>query len=366
MLRYSFARIVGVVVAVFTLVPLVIQAGDRRWIAVGVLLLVLAGGLWLAFWGDHRLRAAQVQRALQIQQEGEAFQGFELNLSLRWFKWGLLTTLLAAGVLLVWRWMLPDLWASGLQAKAVVAGVISAPFALLVPGLLATGLRALTGQPLLHIGPLGLQIHAWPVLPWMHLYGVDLREIEIKGQKQWSLVLATDDAYRRSLPSRWSALFWQWPIARLQRKQGLIEVALGFLDQNPHTVAHAIRKIGARHGAPLVEGWHHSQPIAEARDVQRARRDADEAARALDLSLQELRRLSTQSTADPVRVAALNQRISGELERMNATSEAQLVHMKKEGERLQRHARTALRGLWIVFGLVMTWVAVRIALALAR
>lgn len=366
MLGYSFARIVGVVVTVFTLVPLVIQAGDRRWIAAGLLLLVLAGGLWLAFWGDHRLRAAQAHRTLQRQREGETFQGFELNLSLRWFKWSLLTTLLAAGVLLAWRWMLPDLWASGLKSKAVVAGAISAPFALLVPGLIATGLRALSGQPLLHIGPLGLQMHAWPVLPWAHLQGVDLREIEIKGQKQWSLVLATDDAYRRSLPSRWSALFWQWPIARLQRKQGLIEVALGLLDQNPHTVASAIRQIGARHGAPLVEGWRHSQPIAEARDAQRARRDADEASRTLDLSLEELRRLSTQPTADPVRVAALNKRISGEFERMHATSEGQLVHLKKEGERLQRHARTALRGFWIVFGLVMAWVALRIVLALAR
>lgn len=366
MLRYSFARIVGVVVTVFTLVPLVIQVGDRSWIAAGLLLLVLAGGLWLAFWGDHRLRASQAQRALRRQQEGESFQGLELDLSLRWFKWGFLTMVLAGLVLLAWRWMLPDLWASGLQVKAVVGGAISVPFALLVPGLLSTGLRALTGQPLLHIGPLGLQMHAWPVLPWKHLQGVDLREIEIKGQKQWSLILATDEAYRRSLPSRWSALFWQWPIARLQRNQGLIEVALGFLDQNPHTVAHAIRQIGARQGAPLVEGWRHFQPIAEAREARLAERAADEASRAVDFSLEELRRLGTQPTADPVRIAALNTRISGELERMTAASEARLVHLKKEGERLQRHARTALRGLWIVFGLVMTWVAVRIVLALAR
>lgn len=366
MLGFSIARLMGVVGVLFATLFAVIQMGNRNWIGTGVLLLFLLVCLGLALWGDHRLRRGQLAREAQRQRDGEAFIGFELDVGLRWVKWCVLTLFLAAMAALLWAWMLPDLWRSGLGVKAVLIGAVSAFFPLGMAAMLWLAAQALRGDGLLKIGPLGLQIGSWPPLPWRQLHGTDLQELDTRAGKQYQLVLAPDEAYRSQLPPRWWVMVVQWPLVRWEPKQGLLRVSLSFLNENPHTVLQAVRHIGTRQGAPLVEGWRHTQPIEEARELQRVKREAEEASRAVDLSLEELRRLSTVPVVDPARVVALDKRIAAEFERMHSTSDAHLAQLKVEGDRLRRQFRSAVRGAWVVFGLVMAWVTVKVVLALAR
>jgi hypothetical protein len=364
MLRFSLARLTGIVGVVLVTVFLVIQIGNRNWIGASAMLLLLLGCLWLAFWGDRRLRRGQSAREAQRQRDGEAFTGFELDVGLRWFKWGVLALLLGAVVALTWVGMLPDLWRSGLRAKAVLIGAVGLMLLPGMVGMLWLGVQALKGDALLKLGPLGLQIASWPLLPWKQLHGADLQEIDGRGGKQWQLVLALDESFRAHVPPHWWVMAVQWPLARWAPKQGLLRVPLAFLDENPHKVLQAVRHVGARQGAPLVEGWRYTQPVAEARELRRRQREAEQASRAVDLSLEELRRLGNGPTADPVRLAALDQRIAAEFERMQSTSEAHLAQLKVEGDRLKGQFRSAFRGLWIALGLVMAWVVTRIVLAL--
>ena len=366
MLRFSLARLIGIVVVLFATMVLVVQLGNRNWIGAGVGLLLLLASLWLAFWGDHRLRRRVSERDAQHQRDGEAFAGFELNVGLRWLKWCVLALILGGLTALVWGWMLPDLWHSGLRVKAVLMGAFGVLVLLGVMGVLWLGAQAWRGDGLFRIDPLGLQIASWPLLPWRQLQGVDLQEINSRGGKQWQLVLAPDASFHAQIPPRWWVIGVQWPLVRWAPKQGLLRVPLAFLDENPHTVLQAVRHVGARQGAPLVEGWRHSQPIAEAREYRRRQREAEEASRAVDMSLEELRRLGNEPTTDPTRLATLDKRIAAEFERMRSTSEAQLAPLKAEGDRLRRQARSAVRGLWIAFGLVMVWVIVKIVFALTR
>lgn len=366
MRRFSLARLIGIAVVLFATMVLVVQLGNRNWIGAGMVLLLLIASLWLAFWGDHQLRQRVSERDAQRQRDGEVFAGFELNVGLRWLKWCSLALLLSGVAALVWAWMLPDLWRSGLRAKAVLMGAFGVLVLLGVVGVLWLGAQASRGDGLIRIGPLGLQIASWPLLPWRQLHGAALQEIDTRGGKQWQLVLAPDDSFHAQIPPRWWVIGVQWPLVRWAPKQGLLRVPLAFLDENPHTVLQAVRQVGTRQGAPLVEGWRHTQPIAEARELRRRQRDAEEASRAVDLSLEELRRLGNDPTADPARLAALDKRMAAEFERMQSTSEAQLAHLKVEGDRLNRQFRSAVRGLWIAFGLVMVWVIVKIVFALSR
>lgn len=366
MVGFSFVRLVGIIVVLFATMWLVIQLGDGDWPEAGLALCLLAGALALAVWGDRRMDRAKAERESLHQREGEAYQGFELDVGLRWFKWSVLTLILCGLLGLVLWWMVPDLWQSGLYGKAAGFGAFGLLLAAALLAMLPLGFQALRGQALLNVGPLGVQISSLPLLPWSQLHGADLQEITVQSGKQWQLILATDDAYREALPPGWWVACFLWPLVRLPRKKSVIGVSLAFLDKNPHAVVQAVRHIGARHGAPLVEGWHHFQPIAEARESRRLQVEADEAMRQMDRSLDELRRMSSEKNPDPARLAALNSRVSTGLERMQATSHANLAHLSRGSDRSLRQFRSAMRGVWIVFGVVMVWVVARIVLALAR
>lgn len=366
MWRFSLARLTGIVVVLFATVALVILMANRHWIGAGVVLMLLLVSLWLAFWGDRRLRGKVSERDAQRQRDGEAFAGFELDVGLRWWKWCLLALLLGGVAALTWAWMLPDLWRSGLRAKTVLLGAFGMLVLLGTMGTLWLGAQAVRGNGLLKVGPLGLQIASWPLLPWRQLHGADLQEIDGRGGKQWQLVLAPDESFFAQMPSRWWVMGVQWPLVRWAPKQGLLRIPLAFLDENPHTVLQAVRRVGTRQGAPLVDGWRHTQPIAEARESQRRQREAEEASRAVDLSLEELRRLGQGPTTDPARLAALDKRIAVEFERMQSTSEAHLAQLKKEGDRAIDQVRSAVRGLWIGVGLAVVWAIVWIVRALTR
>ncbi len=366
MLGFSFARLMGIVVVLSATLWLVIQLGDQDWPEAGLALCLLVAGLALAVWGDRRLERTKEQREAQRQREGQAYQGFDLDVGLRWSKWGLLTLILCALLTVMLRWMLPDLWQSGLYGKAILFGGVSLFFAVVFLGMLSLGLRALRGQILLNVGPPGVQISSLPLLPWSQLHGIDLQEIIVQSGKQWQLILATDDAYLQSLPSRWWVACFLWPVVRWPRKKSVIGVSLAFLDDNPHTVVQAVRHIGARYGAPLVEGWRHFQPIAEAREARRLQLEADESMREVERSLDELRRMGSATNLDPARIAAMNSRVTAGLERMQSTSHANLAHLKTRGDKRLLQFRSAMRGVWIVFGVVMVWVVARIVLALAR
>lgn len=367
MLFHSLVRILGVVVMMGVLIPMVIQLAERRWMAASFYLCVLAGGLVMAFWADDRLKSARTQRDLLLKDEGEAFQGQEMHASLRWFRWMLLTALLTGLTLCFFGWMLPALGQSGAGIGALVMNILSGAFVIALPGLLAVGWRGLSGRYLFHIGPVGLQLPYGTVLPWGNLQGVDLRKVVVKNRTQWSLMLAIDEAGLRLMPSRWSVLFWQWPVFRLHHARGLAEMPLGFFDANPHALKAAVAKIGIRHGAPLVKGWHHWQPIAEAREAQRAQEEAEEALRAFDISLQEqFHRMGNQPNPDLVRLDQLNERLSRDLDRLHSPIQARLERLSDEVQQQQRHARTFMLPLWIAFGLVMAWVVVQLFLALDR
>ncbi|MBU7572133.1 MAG: hypothetical protein KAF64_02170 [Hydrogenophaga sp.] len=366
MLGFSLARLSGIVVVLFATMWMVIQLGDRDWPEAGLALCLLVTALALAVWGDRRMDQAKKQRESARQREGEAYQGFEREVGLRWFKWGALTLFFGGVLGAVFYWALPDLWHAGQRGKAMAVGGVTLLFAWAWLALLPLGFRALQGQALLQIGPLGLQMPLLPLLPWSQVQGADLQAIDVKGSKQWQLMLATDDAYLQLLPSRWWMACFLWPMVRLPRKAPVIGISLAFLDDNPHTVLQAVRHIGTRHGAPLVEGWHHAEPIAEARESRRLQREAADAMQEVDRSLEELQRIGSGALPDPERLAALNSRVAIELERMQSTSQASAAHFVARGNRSMQHFRSAMRGLWIVFGLIMVWVVVRIALALTR
>lgn len=366
MVGFSLARLVGIIVVLFATMWLVIQLGNGDWPEAGLALCLLAAALALVVWGDRRMDRAKAERESLHQREGEAYQGFELDVGLRWFKWSVLTLILCGLLGLVFWWMVPDLWQSGLYGKAAGFGAFGLLLAAALLAMLPLGFQALRGQALLNVGPLGVQISSLPLLPWSQLQGVDLQEITVQSGKQWQLILATDDAYLQSLPSRWWVACFLWPVVRWPRKKSVIGVSLAFLGDNPHTVVQAVRHIGARHGAPLVEGWRHFQPIAEAREARRLQLEADESMREVERSLDELRRMGSATNLDPARIAAMNSRVSAGLERMQSTSHANLAHLKTRGDKSVQQFRSAMRGVWIVFGVVMVWVIARIVLALAR
>ena len=364
MLGFSLARLVGIVVALPATLWLVVQLSDRDWPGAALALCVLVAGLSLAFWGDHRMDRAKQQREMRQQREGEAYQGFELDVGLRWFKWVALTLILGGVATLLLWWMVPNFWWAGQHGMALAIGVLGLLVGASFLGLLSLGLQASQRKPLVHIGPLGIQVWSLPLLPWSQVQGADLQEITIKGQTQWLLMLAIDPAYAASLPQRWRLVCSLWPMVRRSPQKNVIGVAHTFLNENPHTVLQAVRTIGKRQGASLVEGWRHFQTIEEAREARRLQLDAEEAMRDVDRSLDELRRMSAGADLDPARLAAMNKRVSAELERMQSTSSTSLAHLKTRSDKNLRQLRSAMRGLWIAFGLFMVWVIVRIVLAL--
>jgi hypothetical protein len=361
MLGFSFARFVGIVVLLISTIYLVIQLGDRNWGMAGVVFFVLLGGLWLAFWGDHRMKNLQMQVAKQRKQEGESFQGYELDVGLRWLKWCLLAFVLGSVVALFWGLMLPDLWRSGLRGKALLMAVLGVLLLQGGMGMLWLGAHALRGDGLLKVGPLGLQIASWPLLAWRQLHGADLQEVDRRGIKQWQLVLVLDESFRAQMPSRWWVMGIQWPLVRWSPKRGLLRVPMAFLNENPHRVLQAIREVGARQGAQLVEGWRHTQSIEEAREDLRHKRAADEA-----FQEEVAHQLKTALRDGPLagerlsQLALTSQRMVTGLDQMDSMQISNTEHPS------DRWVWALYFFLWTVFASIMVWVVVRITQALIK
>lgn len=339
MLGHSLARLGGVVLLVLLGLLGVIFVVNRQWLALAIAAVLWLGCLRWVVRMDRQTKRLRHVSDEQNRRLGAPFQGFELNVGLRWVRFGLSASLVVALALFsgIHCWSLASRgeWITVVWMAALGILMALATFSLSMPGL-----RSLAGHWALQVGPQGVDNGILPSVPWKWVHGVDLQKVEVKGQTQFTLMLALDAAYFQSLSwPLWRRLVF-WPYGRVNAKDQTVSLPLGLLNVSPHLLLEAVRVCADRAAAPRLKDWHYMDSVVLALKRERARIEMVDAQAEADRVLKQLQRRGRSDVEDAEEVARMQALAASAFERVQAAvvrhSNANLADLDAKVGKLRR------------------------------
>ena len=363
MLLMSLLRLSGIVILlVFLMVTIVV--GVNRGVLAGILpgMIVLLG-LWMAFAGDKGMARRKTEKEQAQKREAEAFRDVSLTAGLRWFRW-LLWVILLAGLAYFSVFIgVVETWGAGKYVPFAVMFFLGLLMVTGLTGLLVLGWQVVRAGQFLHLEYSGFAHAALPVIPWRDVQGVDLKEEEIKGVKNWYLVLALSrDAWERLRSAGWRR-FVYWMAPRVDAQRPILSVHCNWTSVPAATLLEATKRIADSAGAPRIKSWHQYESIEVAMRREALGNEAQWADEQVTQLLLKLQRLSKSSAVSADEVKLLDAQIQQAMNEASRARETQFSNIKTSMESSLNKYKRSLRGLSLGLGVVAVVIAVQIVYA---
>ncbi len=363
MLLMSLLRISGIVILLISTLA-TIMVGVNRGTAAAVLPgLVVVLGLWMAFAGDKGMARLKLEKEQALKRAAATFSEASLTAGLRWMRWAGMTILLGGLTFFTSVIGLAATSRNGDYTAMVLLSGLSLLLAVGLAGLLILGLQALRAGHLLHLDFSGFSHAALPLIPWRDVQGVDLKDEEIKGVKNWYLVLALSrNAWETLRPAGWKR-FVYWMTPRLDAKRTTLTMHCNWTPIPAVTLMEATKRIADSAGAPRVKSWHQYEPIEVAMKREALGDEAQRADERMTQLLLKMERLSKSSAVSDDEVKALDLQLQQAMNEAGRAREAQFLDLKESMESNLKKFKRSLRGLYLGLGFLAVAIAVKIAYA---
>lgn len=363
MLLMSLLRLSGILVLlVFLMITIVV--GVNRGILAGILPgSVVLLGLWMAFAGDKGMGRRKAEKEQAQKHEARAFRDASLVAGLRWFRWILWVALLAGLIYFFVFIGVMETWGAGKYLPFAVMLFLGALLVMGLSGLLALGWQVARARHFLHLDYSGFAHAALPTISWRDVYGVDLKEEEIKGVKNWYLVLALSrSAWDRLRPAGWRRwVYWMAP--RVDAKRPILTMHCNWTFVPAATLLEASRRIADSAGAPRVKSWHQYESIEAAMEREALADEARLADERVTQLLLKMQRLSKSSAVSADEVKVLDMQLQQAMNEANHARETQFAQLKTGLESGLKKFKQSVRGLYLGLGFVAVVIAVKIVYA---
>lgn len=363
MLLMSLLRLSGIVILLVCLMAAIV-VGVNRGVLAGILPGMIALlGLWMAFAGDKGMARRKTEKEQAQKREAKAFREADLMAGLRWFRWLLWVTLLVGLTYFLVFIGVVETWGDGKYVPFAVMFFLGLLMVAGLTGLLALGWQAGRAGHFLRLEYSGFAHAALPVIPWRDVHGVDLKEEEIKGVKNWYLVLALSrDAWERLRSAGWRR-FVYWMAPRVDAQRPILTVHCNWTAIPAVTLMEATKRIADSAGAPRVKSWHQYEPIEVAMKREAMGDEAQRADERVTQLLLKMERLSKSSAVSADDVKALDLQLQQAMNEAGRAREAQFLDLKASMESNLKKFKRSLRGLYLGLGFVAVAIAVKIAYA---
>lgn len=352
MLLMSLLRFSGVVILlVFLMVTIVV--GVNHGVVAGALPgLVVLLGLWMAVAGDKGMAHRKAEEEQAQKREALAFREPCLTAGLRWFRW-LLWVLLLAGLTYFSVFIgVVETWGAGKYLPFALMSFLGLLMTTGLTGLLTLGLQAVRAGHLLRLDNSGFAHAALPVISWRDVYGVDLKEEQIKGVKNWYLVLALSRNAWESLRPPGLRRFYYWMAPRVDAQRPVLAMHCNWISVPAPILLEAAKRIADSAGAPRVKSWSQFESIEAAMHRETLGDEAQRADERVSQLLLKLQRMSKSSAVSAEEIKALDVQMQQAMNEAGRAREAQFSQIKMNLESGLSKFKRSLRGLYLGLGLV--------------
>ncbi|KRC23877.1 hypothetical protein [Acidovorax sp. Root217] len=270
-------RVLGMVALMGALLPVVTSFADgrpARMLVAGALMLL---GLTVAVVCDRALDAALDLKLRREQKQGQDFNGAQLLVGLRWFRW-LLQVAVFGGFALLFSLFAWEAWkADSLLIGALGAGV-AVVFLVALVALLVLALQVMRSGHLLCVGAAGFSVAGESTVAWPVVRGLDMqygsagfRHAGESINRPYHLQLAVDAPSAQAAGVGAGYWPWRWNRPRLIAEGRILDLPLYLYAASPYVIEGAVRVLCKRYGERFLDQWRsaHARPDQIA-DLERA------------------------------------------------------------------------------------------------
>ncbi|MBP7574939.1 MAG: hypothetical protein KA777_13250 [Rhodoferax sp.] len=363
--RHHLVRLLGIVMLLGAILPAVVMMANGRWLLAAAAWAIVVAGLYLAVIGDRGIDRSNVEAVQKLKDVALNFNDSSICLDLRWiralFFIPLFSVLGTLGLMVSFSLFSQEKYVGTFVSLCVAVIIIFSGVSFLV-----TAVIAYRDGLLVRMDALGIALWGQSPISWKLIEGVDLKEVEVKGRKQYQLILAVKPAYFLSgqSPSKLSWLHWTAP--RFTPSSRTLVVPCALLNADPHLITQAAKVIADRFGSNRIKDWMHAVPIDEAVALQEAQAELESSDREVQRLITRLNVLNERTDADPQEVMDITRKLELSLQQTTALGNARLDMFKSRTERMNVQFVKIKWAIGVVFALGTGAIVLKIVSALGR
>lgn len=363
--RYHLLRLFGIVVLLGAILPAVVMMANARWLLAVVAWAIVATGLYIAVVGDRGIEQCKADVVRKKKHAALNFDDSSLTLELRWmralFSILLLTVLGALGFMASFA-----LFFKGNYIAAFVSLCVGLLLVCAAGSTVVTAFIAYRDGILVRMDLLGIALWGKAPISWRLIEGIDLKEVEVKGRKNYQLILAMKPEYFLHSQAVNKLAWMHWTAPRADHVSRTLAVSCALLNADPLLIVQAAKVIADRFGSNRIKDWMHAIPIDEAVALRNTRAEIESSDREAQRLLARLNTLGARSDANPQEVMETTRKLELSLQRTSALGNAQLDVMKSQTKRMNAQFIKLKWAVVVVFTLGMGVIILKIVSALGR
>lgn len=345
----SLGRILGVLLAVGAAILTLVAFANRSTSAGVVSALMAIAGFAISWASNRRAKRLRATRDLAQAAALPEFHGKELTVRPNLFKLVLFVfgaTALAVMMLLV----CVATWGSGGVVTAVMMAAAGSIFLWFAAAFSRVAMAAWDAGFLLQLDMRGLAHCMLPQIPWRHVQGIDLEEVEVKNQKSWHLKLGIDRSFIESIRPSPLRRWFDSAAPRFDMKRQVITIPLVFGDIDPAQLTAAARSIADKAGARRVPDWSHYEDVPAALARAAARERVQEAQDESERLFARLQSVKGQPSVGTDELRKIETRVAASIEEMKSASNQELELIAAQ---MGKRSKQAARSLYVMLGVVV-------------
>jgi hypothetical protein len=362
---FHLMRLFGISLILGFLIATVKTAGDGRWEFAILSCVCVALGLYVAVLGDKGISRRKAEAAIKRKQAALNFNGMEFSAGLRWiraiFFMALSSSLGAFALLASVTCFLQGkfLVALFLAVSDVILGISALSF-------LVTAYVAYRDKCLVRMNTLGLTLWGRSPIEWKVIDGIDLKEMEVKDQKQYHLVLAIQSEYFSTHPFSKMLTWLHWSAPRPALSSRTLAFPCTLLNTDPQLLVQAAKVIADRSGCRRVKDWSHYIPIDEAIAYRDRRSSMEGASRGVDRLMSRLQVLDTKTPSGLQEMQEIDRKLQAALKVTSEMNDANLKAFELHANQTKVRLTKVKWAIGLLFFFVFATIVLKIFSALSR